>query len=369
MCKGLTAAIGSPESPDGNSPCALPGGTQRDLFGQPQHPASHSPSPVNGKAKRTNDTCGPNSFDLSKSADLQFLLASKLEEATDLHGSMEFSLKWKVSVTPARRRICRLLASTRRTKGKGCIGVPTPDHHRHGMIQDNESLMRRLAQSKTTGPEKRQLNLDDAAGLMLAPSLTPTALSFKESHRPGNNRYMNDAMEQLLPAPTPIVNDATGSTHCYSSGKIALKLPGFAKQLCPVNTPRATDGTNGGPNQAGGALPADAANLLASVATPTPRDSKNGQASDATMQRNSRPLNEQAVNILATSTSAPGAMALSRVLDAAYSRWLMGFPSAWDEASPNFAAWQSVQELIATGGCADMATPLFPPSPQDSSKP
>jgi len=40
------------------------------------------------------------------------------------------------------------------------------------------------------------------------------------------------------------------------------------------NTPRATDGTNGGPNQAGGALPSDAA--LTGWPTPTTRDHKDG---------------------------------------------------------------------------------------------
>ena len=42
------------------------------------------------------------------------------------------------------------------------------------------------------------------------------------------------------------------------------------------NTPRATDGSNGGPNQSGGALPADAAQ--SSWATPTTRDWKSGGA-------------------------------------------------------------------------------------------
>ena len=121
------------------------------------------------------------------------------------------------------------------------------------------------------------------------------------------------------------------------------------------NTPRATDGSKGGPNQSGGALPNDAAmsgwgtpramneadhssgtkkclkSSSASIAepdidnpritdaphvdnsklstsqspslimsgwgTPAARDWKNGQASDETMDRNARPLNEQAVKL------------------------------------------------------------------------
>lgn len=35
-------------------------------------------------------------------------------------------------------------------------------------------------------------------------------------------------------------------------------------------------------------------------------------------------------------------------LNPAFTRWLMGYPATWDAASPNFAAWQQVQEAIAS---------------------
>lgn len=60
---------------------------------------------------------------------------------------------------------------------------------------------------------------------------SPTALSFADSHRPGNNRSMNATMELLTGWPTAMMNDATGSTHCYAKGnhdEIVLKLPGAA---------------------------------------------------------------------------------------------------------------------------------------------
>jgi len=42
------------------------------------------------------------------------------------------------------------------------------------------------------------------------------------------------------------------------------------------------------------------------------------------------------------------------VLNPAHSRWLMGFPAAWDKASPGFEAWRSLQAAI--GGYASRDT-------------
>ena len=61
----------------------------------------------------------------------------------------------------------------------------------------------------------------------------------------------------------------------------------------PWHSPRATDGSNGGPNQGNGALPPDAA--LCGWPTAAARDWKSGQASEETLEHNARPLSEIAV--------------------------------------------------------------------------
>ena len=47
------------------------------------------------------------------------------------------------------------------------------------------------------------------------------------------------------------------------------------------------------------------------------------------------------------------------VLDAAFSRWLQGYPATWDEASPNYGEWLNVQDRIALAGCRATAMPSY----------
>lgn len=122
-----------------------------------------------------------------------------------------------------------------------------------------------------------------------------------------------------------------------------------------------------------------------------------GRVSQDTMDRNSRPLSEQVTAWAtpqandsekrgtvattkgrqtclsaqsqlspirgATTESSPARTAMPGVLDAAFSRWLQGFPPIWDEASPNYADWRSVQERIARAGSAGTVTPSCPVLP------
>jgi hypothetical protein len=58
---------------------------------------------------------------------------------------------------------------------------------------------------------------------------------------------------------------------------------------------------------------------LAMVATPTARDWRSGKASDATMERNSRPLSEQ----------------IGGSLNPTWVEWLMGWPLGWTDLKPS----------------------------------
>ena len=76
-------------------------------------------------------------------------------------------------------------------------------------------------------------------------------------------------------------------------------------------------------------------------ATPTARDFRSGKASEETMNRNSRPLNEQATHpgrhaprsgVSGNESSRSGPTSLQ--LSPAFVEWLMGLPIGWTGFEP-----------------------------------
>ena len=279
-------------------------------------------------------------------------LAAKLKERTATLGSTLFSLTWDETITPAGHVLPRLRASALRTSDKGSTGPrtswPTPAcsdvNHARGTA---EYAMRTMAREQP--PSSLALKAHMVSWPMPKASDCSGGRT-TETPGGGNAHLDKDARLsdwRLMASPwaTPSARDwedtagmATTGTNPDGSERTRLdQLPRQAS-LTSWNTPRATDGSNGGPNQANGALPPDAA--LSSWPTPmagTP--AQNGPTITGWFPTPLAPMEQPYAPARLTGSGLMriGFTAQTRSggqLCPAHSRWLMGFPSSWDLAAP-----------------------------------
>ena len=340
------SAISLPASGDGHTPLNSQDGPQTAPSGPAPAPASLSRSRAKALAPVTNGICGPTSCASSVPAGPLWSWENRLRERLASVGSTEFSLTWKLGVTPGGRSVSRLVQSMRPTSAVEATGAPWPTptvadvqggRMTRSGARNNEPPLNGLMHGAAwmtpcaREAEKADCTLPVAMGRLRDGKQISTAMQMRMAH--GRSAAVW----------TTVTSDATDRTKPCGQGGTppGLQMIGTAHGRPTAtsangtwSTPRASDGEKGGPNQSFGAggQPLPEQMHQATWPTVTARDWRSGEASQATHDWNARPLNEQMAATARggpTPTSSPATTARRDVPNPEFPCWLMGFPADW----------------------------------------
>ena len=169
-------------------------------------PASRSVWPGSGEARRMTVTSGRKCLELSRSCGPLGSLERMLLESSAWRSTRCY-LTWKVSATPAKRLLFRLVPSTPRTGGTDVQSWPTPTAA--------DSYTGRLKSTQQKPGSMHSVNLSDAVAMFPTPTRFDAECGdLKGKEYNGQSRHAMKLIQAAKLYPTP----TTGAGMCGGTG-------------------------------------------------------------------------------------------------------------------------------------------------------
>lgn len=313
--------------------------------------ASPTARPAGGAATPTSERSGPTSSASSASAS-RLRSSSRTSRATSVTSPLfgENYEQWasdslRLSYIPPTN-------SERSTDGSGCLfSLPTPTANSYGTNQGGaagrtgpvrpslETMVRTLPSPQARDWKGDGGTIADRGGkgpplneaIQILP--TPKRSDFRPEHHTRASGRRSNLQDRLTALPTPTRSDSRGSA---GAGK--NELPNAVQKL---PTPRATDGSKGGPNQRGRRGDLMLPSAVCRLPTPTAQDSRSSGAAGCSTEsgrHSGTTLTDAVRNVVPAARRGR--------LNPRFSEWMMGLPVGWTSSEPlargSFLRWRRV---------------------------